>query len=118
VTDPDPVMLTGLCRLVGPVDMVLLGGLCEPSPCVRRREETPASNSSDPPLPVAFSEASTCRIFATTWNTGSCGARGLAAKIPHWIPPPSAGYDLYVVALQECVCPTAMRHAIHKYLGK
>lgn len=42
------------------------------------------------------------RIFATTWNCGRCTRLREMGPMGEWIPVSGEGYDIVVVALQEC----------------
>ena len=77
------------------------------APSVTTANPRPTASSSRHPLAL--------KIFATSWNMGGRPAQGLEKVIPHWIP---AGYDLYVVAVQECTCLKQVRAAIHEALGE
>jgi len=60
----------------------------------------------------------TARIFATTWNCGRCSKVKDMGPLAEWIPVAGEGYDIVVVALQECRFFTPLKAAIHKHLGK
>lgn len=52
-------------------------------------------------------------IFTSTFNMGSCDI-SILEDIPNWVP---LGYDIYAIAVQECLILHELRLAILQYLG-
>lgn len=61
------------------------------------------------------------QVFATTWNMGGCKQKSFGQVVQDmgkWVPTKGIGYDIVVVAFQECVLTAELMDAVHCHLGK